>query len=140
LKDTKSADQKTTLLHFLVKVCEEKYPDILNFVDDLEHLDKASKVSVETLEKNLKQMGRQLQQLEKDLETFPPPEDLHDKFVTKMSSFVITAKEQYEKLLKLHEKMEKLYQSLMGYYAIDVKKMSVEDFFNDLNNFRTTFM
>ncbi|XP_012902678.2 protein diaphanous homolog 3 isoform X2 [Mustela putorius furo] len=140
LKDTKSADQKTTLLHFLVEVCEEKYPDILNFVDDLEHLDKASKVSVETLEKNLKQMGRQLQQLEKDLETFPPPEDLHDKFVTKMSSFVITAKEQYEKLLKLHEKMEKLYQSLMGYYAIDVKKMSVEDFFNDLNNFRTTFM
>ncbi|XP_019652190.2 protein diaphanous homolog 3 isoform X1 [Ailuropoda melanoleuca] len=140
LKDTKSADQKTTLLHFLVEVCEEKYPDILNFVDDLEHLDKASKVSVETLEKNLKQMGRQLQQLEKDLETFPPPEDLHDKFVTKMSSFVISAKEQYEKLLKLHENMEKLYQSMMGYYAIDVKKMSVEDFFNDLNNFRTTFM
>ncbi|XP_029792495.1 protein diaphanous homolog 3 isoform X2 [Suricata suricatta] len=140
LKDTKSADQKTTLLHFLVEICEEKYPDILIFVDDLEHLDKASKVSVETLEKNLKQMGRQLQQLEKDLETFPPPEDLHDKFVTKMSSFVISAKEQYEKLLKLHENMEKLYQSVMGYYAIDVKKVSVEDFFNDLNNFRTTFM
>ncbi|XP_040343344.1 protein diaphanous homolog 3 [Herpailurus yagouaroundi] len=140
LKDTKSADQKTTLLHFLVEICEEKYPDILTFVDDLEHLDKASKVSVETLEKNLKQMGRQLQQLEKDLETFPPPEDLHDKFLTKMSSFVISAKEQYGKLLKLHENMETLYQSVMGYYAIDVKKVSVEDFFNDLNNFRTTFM
>uniref|UniRef100_A0ABI7VPU5 Diaphanous related formin 3 n=1 Tax=Felis catus TaxID=9685 RepID=A0ABI7VPU5_FELCA len=140
LKDTKSADQKTTLLHFLVEMCEEKYPDILTFVDDLEHLDKASKVSVETLEKNLKQMGRQLQQLEKDLETFPPPEDLHDKFLTKMSSFVISAKEQYGKLLKLHENMETLYQSVMGYYAIDVKKVSVEDFFNDLNNFRTTFM
>uniref|UniRef100_A0A667FMB0 Protein diaphanous homolog 2 n=1 Tax=Lynx canadensis TaxID=61383 RepID=A0A667FMB0_LYNCA len=140
LKDTKSTDQKTTLLHFLVEMCEEKYPDILTFVDDLEHLDKASKVSVETLEKNLKQMGRQLQQLEKDLETFPPPEDLHDKFLTKMSSFVISAKEQYGKLLKLHENMETLYQSVMGYYAIDVKKVSVEDFFNDLNNFRTTFM
>uniref|UniRef100_A0A8C5VMX1 Diaphanous related formin 3 n=1 Tax=Microcebus murinus TaxID=30608 RepID=A0A8C5VMX1_MICMU len=140
LKDTKSADQKTTLLHFLVEICEEKYPDILNFVDDLGHLDKASKVSVETLEKNLKQMGRQLHQLEKDLETFPPPEDLHDKFVTKMSSFVISAKEQYEKLSKLHENMEKLYQTVMGYFAIDVKKVSVEDFFTDLNNFRTTFM
>ncbi|XP_015341503.2 protein diaphanous homolog 3 isoform X1 [Marmota marmota marmota] len=140
LKDTKSADQKTTLLHFLVEICEEKYPDILNFVDDLEHLDKASKVSVEMLEKNLKQMGRQLQQLEKDLETFPPPEDMHDKFVTKMSSFVITAKEQHGKLSKLLENMEKLYQSIMVYYAIDMKKVSVEDFFTDLNNFRTTFM
>ncbi|XP_019511445.1 PREDICTED: protein diaphanous homolog 3 [Hipposideros armiger] len=140
LKDTKSADQKTTLLHFLVETCEEKYPDILSFVDDLEHLDKASKVSVETLEKNLRQMGRQLQQLEKNLETFPPPEDLHDKFVTKMSSFVISAKEQYEKLSKLHENMEKLYHSVMGYYAIDVKKVSVEEFLTDLSNFRTTFM
>ncbi|XP_023558144.1 protein diaphanous homolog 3 [Octodon degus] len=140
LKDIKSADQKTTLLHFLVEICEEKYPDILNFVDDLEHLDKASKVSVETLEKNLKQMGRQLQQLEKDLETFPPPEDLHDKFVTKMSSFVKNAKEQYEKLSKLLGNMEKLYQSIMEYYAIDMKKVSVEDFFTDLSNFRTAFM
>ncbi|XP_072832741.1 protein diaphanous homolog 3 isoform X4 [Vicugna pacos] len=140
LKDTKSADQKTTLLHFLVEVCEEKHPDILNFVDDLEHLDKASKVSVETLEKNLKQMGRQLQQLERDLTIFPPPEDLHDKFVTKMSSFVISAKEQHEKLSKLHENMEKLYQSIMGYFAIDVRKVSVEDFLSDLSNFRTIFM
>ncbi|NXB87533.1 DIAP3 protein, partial [Vidua chalybeata] len=43
LKDTKSADQKTTLLHFLVEVCEESYQDVLNFVEDFQHLDKASK-------------------------------------------------------------------------------------------------
>ena len=28
----------------------------------------------------------------------------------------------------------------MAYYAIDVKKVSVEDFLTDLNNFRTMFM
>ncbi|EDL35745.1 diaphanous homolog 3 (Drosophila), isoform CRA_b, partial [Mus musculus] len=140
LKDTKSADQKTTLLHFLVDVCEEKHADILHFVDDLAHLDKASRVSVEMLEKNVKQMGRQLQQLEKNLETFPPPEDLHDKFVIKMSSFVISANEQYEKLSTLLGSMTQLYQSVMGYYAVDMKKVSVEEFFNDLNNFRTSFM
>ncbi|KAJ7411544.1 diaphanous related formin 3 [Willisornis vidua] len=43
LKDTKSADQKTTLLHFLVEVCEESYQDVLDFVEDFQHLDKASK-------------------------------------------------------------------------------------------------
>lgn len=26
-----------------MEICEEKYPDILNFVEDLQHLDKASK-------------------------------------------------------------------------------------------------
>ncbi|XP_067419305.1 protein diaphanous homolog 3 [Emydura macquarii macquarii] len=139
LKDTKSADQKTTLLHFLVEICEEKYPDVLNFVEDLQHLDKASKVSAENLEKNLRLMERQIQQLEKDLKIFPTPDDIHDKFVTKMSSFVIYAREQYQKLTRMHENMEKLYQNVMGYYAIDLKKVSVEEFLTDLNNFRTMF-
>ncbi|NWR74860.1 DIAP3 protein, partial [Centropus unirufus] len=138
LKDTKSADQKTTLLHFLVEVCEESYQDVLNFVEDFQHLDKASKVSAENLEKSLKHMERQLQQLEKDLQTFPAPEDKHDKFVAKI--FLVHAKEDFQKLSRMHENMEKLYQNVMGYYAIDLKKVSVEEFLTDLNNFRTMFM
>ncbi|XP_035177612.1 protein diaphanous homolog 3 isoform X3 [Oxyura jamaicensis] len=139
LKDTKSADQKTTLLHFLVEVCEESYQDVLNFIEDFQHLDKASKVSAENLEKSLKHMERQLQQLEKDLQTFPVAEDKHDKFVEKMSSFLVHAKEDFQKLSRMHENMEKLYQNVMRYYAIDLKKVSVEEFLTDLNNFRTMF-
>uniref|UniRef100_A0A8C3M914 Diaphanous related formin 3 n=1 Tax=Chrysolophus pictus TaxID=9089 RepID=A0A8C3M914_CHRPC len=138
LKDTKSADQKTTLLHFLVEVCEENYQDVLNFVEDFQHLDKASKVSAENLEKSLKHMEKQLQQLEKDLQTFPVAEDKHDKFVAKMSiSFgVIFRKTHTNSLIN----MEKLYQNVMGYFAIDQKKVSVEEFLTDLNNFRMMFM
>uniref|UniRef100_A0A8B9C1B4 Diaphanous related formin 3 n=1 Tax=Anser brachyrhynchus TaxID=132585 RepID=A0A8B9C1B4_9AVES len=138
LKDTKSADQKTTLLHFLVEVCEESYQDVLNFIEDFQHLDKASKVSAENLEKSLKHMERQLQQLEKDLQTFPVAEDKHDKFVAKI--FLVHAKEDFQKLSRMHENMEKLYQNVMGYYAIDLKKVSVEEFLTDLNNFRMMFM
>ncbi|NXC87657.1 DIAP3 protein, partial [Cercotrichas coryphoeus] len=138
LKDTKSADQKTTLLHFLVEVCEESYQDVLNFVEDFQHLDKASKVSAENLEKSLKHMERQLQQLEKDLKTFPAPEDKHDKFVAKI--FLVHAKEDFQKVSRMHENMEKLYHNVMGYYAIDLKKVSVEEFLTDLNNFRMMFM
>lgn len=43
LKDTKSGDQKSTLLHFLAQVCEEEFPDVIKFVDDLEHVDRASR-------------------------------------------------------------------------------------------------
>uniref|UniRef100_A0A803TGA1 Diaphanous related formin 3 n=1 Tax=Anolis carolinensis TaxID=28377 RepID=A0A803TGA1_ANOCA len=137
LKDTKSVDQMTTLLHFLVEICEEKYPNILKFVADLQHLDKANRV--ESLEKSLKQMEGQLKQLERDLETFPLSEDIHDKFVTKMSiSFF--SKQQFQNLSKMHENMEKLYRNIMEYYALDLKKVSVEEFLTDLNNFRTMFM
>ena len=42
-------------------------------------------VSAETIQKNLELMGRQIKNLEKDLETFPPPQNDMDLFVEKMS-------------------------------------------------------
>ncbi|KAM5180967.1 protein diaphanous homolog 3 [Mantella aurantiaca] len=140
LKDTKSADQKTTLIHFLAELCEQKFPDVLMFVEDIQTVDKASRVPTENLEKTIKHMERQLQQLEKDLETFPPSDDVHDKFVTKMSIFVVTAREQYKKLSRMFENLEKLCRSVMEYYVLDAKKVSVEEFFTDLSNFRTMFL
>ncbi|EPQ08844.1 Protein diaphanous like protein 2 [Myotis brandtii] len=43
IRDTKSSDQKTTLLHFIAEICEEKYRDILKFPEELEHIESASK-------------------------------------------------------------------------------------------------
>ncbi|KTG42178.1 hypothetical protein cypCar_00038497 [Cyprinus carpio] len=48
LKDTKSADQKSTLLHFLAETCEEKYPEVMKFVEDLQHVDQAGRGKVYT--------------------------------------------------------------------------------------------
>ncbi|KAM3877205.1 protein diaphanous homolog 3-like [Diretmus argenteus] len=146
LKDTKSADQKTTLLHFLAQVCEEEFPDVIKFVDDLEHVDRASRVSAENLEKTLRQMERQLQQLERDLETFSSPDDPNDMFLSKMAiSFTHTclfsqcAREQYGKLVIMHSNMETLYKNMVEYFAVDPKKTSVEELFSDLSNFRSMF-
>ncbi|KAM3626177.1 uncharacterized protein V6R79_024140 [Siganus canaliculatus] len=134
LKDTKSADQKTTLLHFLAQVCEEEHPNVIKFVDDLEHVDRASRVSAENLEKSLRQMEKQLLQLERDLETFSSPDDPNDMFSTKM-----VAREQYGKLVIMHSNMETLYQNMLEYFAVDPKKTSVEELFTDLSNFRSMF-
>ncbi|CAG5857842.1 unnamed protein product [Menidia menidia] len=187
LKDTKSVDQKTTLLHFLAGVCEAEYPDVIKFVDDLEHVDRASRVSAESLEKSLRQMERQLLQLERDLETFSSPDDPNDMFFTKMAiSFLLTyayahssgaiytkrptpavklgvvlnhvvcngshvdldhtlhsfstvAREQCDKLVVMHRNMEKSYQNMLEYFAVDPKKTSVEELFTDLSNFRSMF-
>ena len=45
LRDTKSADHKQTLLHFLVDVCQEQYPEVMAFPDELVHVEKASRGS-----------------------------------------------------------------------------------------------
>ncbi|XP_076861935.1 protein diaphanous homolog 1-like isoform X2 [Brachyhypopomus gauderio] len=139
LRDTKSADQKQTLLHFLADLCQEKYPEVMHFTDELIHLEKASRVSAETLQKNLDQMGKQIKSLEKDIETFPPPQNDKDKFVEKMTSFVASAQEQFEKLELMHSNMNKQYEDLAKYLVFDIKKMTPEELFGDLNNFRNMF-
>ncbi|XP_045886242.1 protein diaphanous homolog 1-like [Micropterus dolomieu] len=139
LRDTKSADLKQTLLHFLADVCQEQYPEVMSFPDELIHVEKASRVSAETVQKNLEQMGRQIKNLEKDLETFPPPQSDKDLFVEKMSSFVSLAQEQYEKLDLLHKNMEKQYNDLGDYFVFDPRKISIEEFFGDINTFKNMF-
>uniref|UniRef100_A0A670ZY10 Diaphanous related formin 2 n=1 Tax=Pseudonaja textilis TaxID=8673 RepID=A0A670ZY10_PSETE len=141
IRDTKSTDQKTTLLHFLADICEEKYQDILKFPDELEHVESASKVSAQSLKSNLDSMGHQIQRLENDIKKFPKIEDPHDKFVEKMIiSFCVFAREQYEKLSNMHNNMIKLYDNLGDYYAFDSKSVTVEEFFGDLSTFRTLFL
>ncbi|CAB1325291.1 unnamed protein product, partial [Coregonus sp. 'balchen'] len=132
LRDTKTADLKQTLLHFLADVCQEQYPDVLTFPDELIHVEKASRVSAETLQKNLEQMGCALKTLDKDLETFPPPQSDRDIFVA-------SAREQHEKLDMMHKNMEKQYSDLGEYFVFDPRKISVEEFFGDLNNFKNMF-
>ena len=43
LSSTKSADQKSTLLHFLVEIVERKHPELVGFTDELIHVEQASK-------------------------------------------------------------------------------------------------
>uniref|UniRef100_A0A671NAQ0 Diaphanous related formin 2 n=1 Tax=Sinocyclocheilus anshuiensis TaxID=1608454 RepID=A0A671NAQ0_9TELE len=131
LRDTKSTDQNTTLLHFLAKKCEEKYPEILKFPDELEHVECASKVSAQILKASLDTMERHIQRLENDIQNFPKTDDKQDKF---------HSREQYEKLSTMHKNMQKLYESLGSYFAFDPHTVSIEDFFGDLANFRNLFM
>ncbi|XP_045573943.1 protein diaphanous homolog 2 isoform X3 [Salmo salar] len=140
LRDTKSADQNTTLLHFLAEKCEEKYPEILRFPEELQHVESASKVSAEILKSSLSTMERHIQRLENDIENFPKTDDKKDKFVEKLSGFSKHSREQYEKLSTMHKNMQKLYESLGSYYAFDPHVLCVEDFFGDLASFRTLFV
>ncbi|XP_069339905.1 protein diaphanous homolog 1 isoform X2 [Eulemur rufifrons] len=140
LRDTKSTDQKMTLLHFLAELCENNYPDVLKFPDELSHVEKASRVSAENLQKNLDQMKKQISDVERDVQNFPAATDEKDKFVEKMTSFVKDAQEQYNKLRMMHSNMETLYKNLGDYFLFDPKKLSVEEFFMDLHNFRNMFL
>uniref|UniRef100_A0A8C4SPY5 Uncharacterized protein n=1 Tax=Erpetoichthys calabaricus TaxID=27687 RepID=A0A8C4SPY5_ERPCA len=124
LRDTKSADQKMTLLHFLSEICEEKYPEIMKFPDELTHVDSASKVSAQIMKASLDSMERQI----------------HYLSLIHAHSFATHAREQYEKLATRHKNMLKMYETLSSYFLFDAQTVNVEDFFGDLNAFRILFL
>lgn len=60
--------------------------------------------------------------------------------LTESYSFAKSARDQYEKLFTMHNNMVKLYENLGEYFIFDSKTVSIEEFFGDLNNFRTLFL
>ena len=50
-----------------MELVERDYPELLNFTDEILHLDSASKVSVESIQKSLTQMDKSIRNLEMDL-------------------------------------------------------------------------
>ena len=52
LSSTKSADHKTTLLHFLANTVETRHPAILDFVTDLRNVEEAAKCKPDTTVQN----------------------------------------------------------------------------------------
>lgn len=100
LSNTKDADNKQTLLHYLVDVVAKKFPDVLSFPDDLAHVDKASRVNVDIIQKSMRQMNTAVKNLETDLQNNKVPQCEDDKFVEIMRKFSIDCCQQVEVLGK----------------------------------------
>ncbi|XP_076616292.1 formin-like 1b isoform X1 [Chaetodon auriga] len=58
LLDTKSTDRRQTLLHFIVSIIQEKYPDAQAFYSELHFLDKAALVSVDSVLQDVRALDR----------------------------------------------------------------------------------
>lgn len=139
LTSTKDVENKTTLLHYLVDTIERKFPDLLTFADELTHVDKAARVSTETIEKALRGMEAQIRNLETDLSNSRQPQCDDDLFADTMSTFASDARKQCGVLQNMFRNMETLYAELAEYYAFDKQKYTLEEFFTDIKGFKDAF-
>lgn len=67
LTSIKDVENKSTLLHYLVDIVEKNYPDLITFGDELTHCDRASRVSMDLIQKTLRIMDTNLRNLDVDL-------------------------------------------------------------------------
>merc|ERR1719431_855432 len=102
------------------KDIENSHPKLLNFYEELIHLDKASRVSLESVQKTLKQMDSSIKNLEMDLKNSARTvQDKDDKFEECMGTFAKDARDQYSILQAMGTKMENLYADLAEYFVFD---------------------
>nr|CAH0100887.1 unnamed protein product [Daphnia galeata] len=139
LTSTKDAENKTTLLHYLVDVIEEKFSDILSFSEEVVHVDRASRVSMDTIQKTLKQMDSSIKNLETDLKNAKAAISDEDKFLEVMGNFAREARDQCDVLVRMGKKMETVYHELAEYFVFDPQKYTLDEFFTDVKTFKDSF-
>lgn len=130
---------KRSLIHYLVDIMEQKFPELLSFADELAHLDRAASISTETIKKTLQQMESNVKNLQTDLKNYKCPQCEDDRFLDVMTSFATEAKTQCDLLKNMFKNMENLYSDLSECYAFDKQKYTLEEFFGDLKKFKDDF-
>lgn len=139
LTNTKDADNRFTLLHYIVDTVEKKFPDALALAEDLAHVARAARVSPDTIQKQMRQMQSWLKNLEADLANNKLPQADEDAFATVMGPFAVECRQQVEVLGKMQKQMESLFADLGEFYAFDVAKYTMEEFFTDVKTFVELF-
>lgn len=140
LTNTKDSENKHTLLHYMVETIESKFPELLNFGEELSHAERAARVSLENIQKTMHQMTTSLKNLKSDLDNSKVPQSADDKFVQVMGDFATQCNDQVEVLVKMKNKMESFYKEVGEYFAFDTNKYPMEEFFSDIKTFKELFM
>lgn len=139
LTNTKDFENKQTLLHYIVDTVESKFVELINFGEELPHVERAARVSLENIQKTMHQMTTSLKNLKSDLENSKVPQSPDDKFVDVMGDFALQCNVQVEVLMKMKIKMENLYKDVGEYFAFDTNKYPMEEFFSDIKTFKELF-
>ncbi|XP_039444037.1 protein diaphanous [Culex pipiens pallens] len=140
LSSTKDYENKQTLLHYIADVVEKKFPEALTFNEDLSHVDKASRVSLDNIQKTMRQMNNSLKNLESDLNNNKIPQSDDDHFMEVMGQFAVECRTQVEVLGRMLAQMETLFQKISDYYCFDPAKYTMEEFFTDIRTFKDAFV
>ncbi|KAJ3008172.1 hypothetical protein HKX48_008726 [Thoreauomyces humboldtii] len=148
--DTKSLVQgrKHTLLHYLTELLEKKFPEVLNFQEELAHVELGAKVTIPQIRSTLMTLRQNLTQLKSLLDTMDkqeakkPGEEATkrlssaselststDPFRESMGQFYELADKVYKSASERFQITEKSYEAAVVLYGEDPKITTPEEFF-----------
>jgi hypothetical protein len=140
LRGLRTTDGKSSLLHFLAGLVERKFPQVLEFHDDLPHCTQAARVSGQTLEVEMNELSQGLRDIRRDLSEISSRDKLPgDRFQTVMLGFLSEAGGSMSDLLRLYSRMKQEFRQVVQFFGEDPARTRIDDFFSIFASFMTDF-
>ncbi|KAJ6253358.1 protein diaphanous [Anaeramoeba flamelloides] len=126
LKDTKSPNDRTlSLMNYISTLITEKYPKVLNILNNILIFDKASEVDLSHINQNMNSINTKLLNLEEELNFFKENESSlqkEDNFYPIMNNFYINANVSFRNVKLKFEKANKKFKETHEYFGITNQK------------------
>uniref|UniRef100_A0A1X7UZJ0 FH2 domain-containing protein n=2 Tax=Amphimedon queenslandica TaxID=400682 RepID=A0A1X7UZJ0_AMPQE len=122
--DTKSTtDNEMTLLHYLVQMLEAKFPDVLTLETDLPHINNACKVDLVELEKEFREIKRELANIKEELDYHKanPSDEESDNFVAAVEEFALHSAITVREMDHFFRDMKEQFFKALHYFGEDPK-------------------
>ncbi|XP_069560575.1 formin-like protein 1 isoform X2 [Brachyistius frenatus] len=121
LSDTKSTDRRQTLLHFIVNIIQEKYPELQSFHTELHFLDNAALVSVDSVLQDVRALERGMEVTRR--------ESCVDKDNAVLRRFLGGSAELLDSLAADGKTAQDVYDSAVEYFGENAKTTPPSMFF-----------
>uniref|UniRef100_A0A8B9T4Q7 Formin like 1 n=1 Tax=Anas platyrhynchos TaxID=8839 RepID=A0A8B9T4Q7_ANAPL len=121
LLEMKSTDRKQTLLHYLVRVITEKYPELTGFHTELHFLDKAGSVSLDSVLQDVRSLQQGMELTRKEF--------MRQDDSPVLKEFLKANSEVMEKLQADSKTAKEAYESAVEYFGENPKNSPPTTFF-----------
>ncbi|EFA76611.1 formin domain-containing protein [Heterostelium album PN500] len=132
LSNTKSIDNKTTLLHHIAMVVADSFPNLMITNETVASLEPASRVQWREMISQITELKSEMTVVQKEVESQSKANGT-DAFINKMKSFVSTKQQQLDGVSIYINQVEDVFKNSMKYFLEDCQ--TPEEFFIMLNNF-----
>uniref|UniRef100_A0A8C2VPS1 Inverted formin 2 n=1 Tax=Chinchilla lanigera TaxID=34839 RepID=A0A8C2VPS1_CHILA len=133
LTETKSQQNRVTLLHHVLEEVEKSHPDLLQLPRDLEQPSQAAGINVEIIRAEASTNLKKLLDAERKLSTSAP--EVQEQYKHRLQAS-ITASQELDSVFKAIEQRK---LELADYLCEDPQQLSLEDTFSTMRTFRDLF-
>ncbi|XP_033762894.1 formin-like protein isoform X1 [Pecten maximus] len=135
LMDTKSADKKTTLVHYLAQTVNEKFIDLLNFESELRFLEKAALVSLENILTDVHDLEKGMESTKREFDARKHSRDQPPI----LKEFLQNSEEKLRKLQSDVKTAQDSYKRVVEFFGENPRTVSPQTFFSQFVRFVGAF-